>query len=186
MRYCFALGSFNSGILENIVMYILYLQIFVRNYSVVIVNYWIHVVIIWILSFALFFCFCMFVWLEFFVQLENFFTYMYMETSPLSVKGCKFWPMFGTHGHWAVKVFWPVTPVLLWHGSSVYAGHLRGPVTLAPIAERLAVELSLPVLSRLRFEHPTFRLRCERSNPLRHRRGLILSSFLINEKCPSF
>ena len=35
---------------------------------------------------------------------------------------------------------------LLWHGSNVYNGHLRGPVTLAPIAERLAVELSLPVL----------------------------------------
>ena len=27
----------------------------------------------------------------------------------------------------------------------VYTGHLRGPVTLTPIAERLAVELSLPV-----------------------------------------
>ena len=42
-------------------------------------------------------------------------------------------------------------------------------MTLAPIAERLAVELSLATcfydlgLSRLRFEHPTFRLRGERS-----------------------
>ena len=48
-------------------------------------------------------------------------------------------------------------------------------MTLTPIAERLAVELSLPVLttglSRLRFEHQTFRLRGERSIPLRHRRG---------------
>ena len=26
------------------------------------------------------------------------------ETSPLPVKGCKFWPMLGTHGHWAVSV----------------------------------------------------------------------------------
>ena len=34
-------------------------------------------------------------------------------------------------------------PHLLWHGASVYNGQLRGPVTLAPIAERLAVELSL-------------------------------------------
>ena len=32
-------------------------------------------------------------------------------------------------------------PCLLWQGASVYNGHLRGPVTLAPIAERLAVEL---------------------------------------------
>ena len=34
-------------------------------------------------------------------------------------------------------------PHLLWHGASVYNGQLRGPVTLAPNAERLAVELSL-------------------------------------------
>ena len=32
----------------------------------------------------------------------EFFTYM--ETSPLLVKGCKFWPMLGTYGHWAVRV----------------------------------------------------------------------------------
>ena len=38
-------------------------------------------------------------------------------------------------------------PHLLWHGAPVYNGHLRGPVTLTPIAERLAVELSLPVLT---------------------------------------
>ena len=38
-------------------------------------------------------------------------------------------------------------PHLLWHGASVYNGHLRGPVTLTPIAERLAVELSLPVFT---------------------------------------
>ena len=43
-------------------------------------------------------------------------------------------------------------------------GHLRGPVTLAPNAERLAVEQPIPVyydlgLSRLVFELPTFRLR---------------------------
>ena len=31
--------------------------------------------------------------------------------------------------------------------SSVYNGHLRGPVTLAPNSERLALELSLPVLT---------------------------------------
>ena len=32
-------------------------------------------------------------------------------------------------------------PHLLWHGASVYNGHLRGPMTLSPYAERLAVEL---------------------------------------------
>ena len=48
---------------------------------------------------------------------------------------------------------------LLCHGTSVDNGHLRGPLTLTPIAEHLAVELSLPFydlgLSRLRFEHST-------------------------------
>ena len=38
-------------------------------------------------------------------------------------------------------------PHLLWHGASIYNGHLRGPVTLTPVAERLAVELSLTVFT---------------------------------------
>ena len=54
---------------------------------------------------------------------------------------------------------------LLWHGVSIYNGYLRGPVTLTPVAERGG-------LSRLRFEHPTSRKGGERSNGLRHRRGL--------------
>ena len=103
-----------------------------------------------------------------FVCLGVFFVLFFtpMETSPLPVKGCKFWSMLGTHGH---------VQHLLWQGTSVYNGHLRGPVRLTPIAERLAVELSLPVftlgLSRLEFKLPSFRLRGERSNPLRRRRG---------------
>ena len=56
-------------------------------------------------------------------------------------------------------------PRLLLHGASVYSGHLRGPVTLTPVAERLAVELSLPVSSKKNY---TFRFRGERSNRLRH------------------
>ena len=36
-------------------------------------------------------------------------------------------------------------PHLLWYGSSFYNGHLQGSVTLAPVAVRLTVELSLPV-----------------------------------------
>ena len=84
-------------------------------------------------------------------------------------------------------------PHLLWHGASVYSSHLRrymaeifplrrimlsnqsirGTVTLTPIAERLAVELSLHVfcdlgLARLGFEYPTSRLRGECSKLLRH------------------
>ena len=34
-----------------------------------------------------------------------------------------------------------IVPHLLWHGASVYNSHLQGPVTLAPIADRLAVLL---------------------------------------------
>ena len=37
-------------------------------------------------------------------------------------------------------------PHPLRHGPTVYNGHLRGPVTITPVNERLAVELSLPVL----------------------------------------
>ena len=36
-------------------------------------------------------------------------------------------------------------PYLLWHGVSAKSGQLRGPVTITPNAERLAVDLSLPV-----------------------------------------
>ena len=54
---------------------------------------------------------------------------------------CKCSPINDTHGHGEVSV-----PHLLWHGAFVYNGHLRGPVTLIPTDERLAVELSLLVL----------------------------------------
>ena len=75
-------------------------------------------------------------------------------------------------------------PHLLWNGASVYNGHLRGPVTLTPIAERLAVGLSLSdydlALSLLGFEHPIFHLQGERSNPLRHRRVSIYIELIHN------
>ena len=54
-------------------------------------------------------------------------------------------------------------PHLLWNGASVYNGHLRWPVILTPIVERLAVELHATIcfnnlgLTLLRFEHPNFR-----------------------------
>ena len=38
-------------------------------------------------------------------------------------------------------------PLLLRHRPTVYNGHLRGPVTHTPVAERLAVELSLPTFT---------------------------------------
>ena len=41
----------------------------------------------------------------------------HLETSPLPVKGSKFWPMLGTNGHWAVNTD---MPHLLWHGPTFY------------------------------------------------------------------
>ena len=62
------------------------------------------------------------------------------------VKGWKFWPSLGTHGHWAVRVLWRPTPFVTLN-IRLYDGHLRGLVTFRPVAGRLAVELSLPVLN---------------------------------------
>ena len=53
--------------------------------------------------------------------------------------------MLGTHGHCAVSVLKLATPTVT--RGILHNGHLRGPVTLIPVAERLAVELSLPVFT---------------------------------------
>ena len=60
--------------------------------------------------------------MEFNVPLENF----SLETSPLPVKGCKFWPMlaFMAIEQWG---FFNV-PHPLRQGPTVYKGHLQGPV----------------------------------------------------------
>ena len=71
---------------------------------------------------------------------------------------------------------WPLSS----EGSLAYhtyfdIGHIPGTVTITPVTERLTVELLLTVftfgLSRLKFEHQTFRMRGQRSNRLRHCRG---------------
>ena len=87
---------------------------------------------------------CFFVCLMFFRPTREFLTHI--EKSLLPVKGRIFWPILDTHGHWAVGFFFSV-PHILWHGASDYHGHLRGPLILTSVAERLAVELSLPVLT---------------------------------------
>ena len=43
-------------------------------------------------------------------------------------EGYKFWPILGTHGHWAMGFF--DVPHLLWHRPTLYNGHLWGPGTL--------------------------------------------------------
>ena len=109
----------------------------------------------------------LFVCLEFFVPLERIFPSYGNVT--IADEGLQIWPMLGTHMAIELWGFLSV-PHLLWHGASIYNGHIGGPVTLTPIAKHL--ELSLPVydlvLSRLGFEHPTFRLLGECSYPLRH------------------
>ena len=72
---------------------------------------------------------------------REFFTQM--ETSPLPVKCCKPWPTPGTQfatEQWVL----PNVPHLLRHGPTVHNSPLRGSVTPTSVAERLAVELSLP------------------------------------------
>ena len=74
----------------------------------------------------------LFVCLEFIVPLENFFTHM--ETSPLRWRAAHvdLCSALMTIEQWG---FFNV-PHLLRHGASLYNGHLRGPVTLTPVAER--------------------------------------------------
>ena len=45
---------------------------------------------------------CFLVCLECYRPTREFFTHI--ETSPLSVKGCKFWPILSPSGHWKVRV----------------------------------------------------------------------------------
>ena len=57
---------------------------------------------------------------------------------------------------------------LLWYGPSIYNGYLRGPMSLTPVAERLAVELSLSVLTVCRgWDSNTQPSACE-ANALTH------------------
>ena len=66
---------------------------------------------------------------------REFFTHM--GTSPLLVKGCKW--LLSSEGSLASHTYCD--------SGTVYDSHLRGPVTLTPIAERLAVERSLHVFT---------------------------------------
>ena len=55
----------------------------------------------------------------------------HLKTSPLEVKGWKYWVILGYRGFFKV-------PHLLWHGPTLYNGHLRGrPVTLTHLLPRV-------------------------------------------------
>ena len=110
---------------------------------------------------------------------REFFTHK--ETSPLPVKTCKFWPMLGTHGHWAARVLWRAIPTvtrgirLYWSSPRTRDTHTYCRASGSGAVTTCFYDLRLP---RLGFKHPTFRLRGERSNLLRHRRGHLLAKYI--------
>ena len=85
--------------------------------------------------------FCLFVSLGFIVPLENFSLIRRRHHCRWRAANFDLCSALMAIKEWG---FFSV-PHLLWHGASVYNDHLRGPVTLTPIAELVAVELSLPV-----------------------------------------
>ena len=105
-----------------------------------------------------------------------------MEMSPLSVKNCKFWPILGSNGHWAVTAPKRATHGIRLSWSSPrtrdYHTHLwafcSGAVTTC------FYDLGL---LRLGFEHRSLHLRGKPSNRLHHLRGF--KKVVYNEKRPS-
>ena len=85
----------------------------------------------------------LFVCLGFFVTLQNF--TLVWRRHQYRWRATNFYPYSALMAieHWG---FFSVLH-LVWHGPTLSNGHLRGPVTLTPVAERLAVELSLTVLT---------------------------------------
>ena len=128
------------------------------------------------------------VWLGLFVSLENF---SLVWRSPLRVKGyqCDLCSALMAIEHLG---FLSVSH-LLWHWTSVYDGNIRGPVTLASIAERFSSEAITTCFNdlgqlRLGCKHPIIRLRGHRFNPLCHccgrrKRGRGLKLWIIMLTC---
>ena len=81
--------------------------------------------------------------------------------------------MLGTHGHWAVRVFFSLSH-LLWHPFIMSSSMIRDTHTYYRAFSSGAVTTCFYDLglSWLGIEHPTLRLRDQRSNRLRHRRGI--------------
>ena len=100
---------------------------------------------------------------------REFFTHM--DTSPWPVKGCVFFsPVLGTPGHWAVRIFKRATPTvtrgtcLQWSSPRTSDTHAYCRAFGSGAFTTFFNDLGL---SRLGFEHPTFRLKGEHSKPLR-------------------
>ena len=72
------------------------------------------IIIIALITLAVFFV-CFFFGSVWVVTLESLYTHV--EASSLQVKSCKFWPILGTHGHWAVRVYGVQRLPRLWWSS---------------------------------------------------------------------
>ena len=88
---------------------------------------------------------CIIIWfLCLFLDLRRTLEY-FRHIDKIPVKGLKFWPIFGTHGHWTVRVFKGATPTvtrdicLYWSSPRTRDSHT------CCQAFNLAVELSIPV-----------------------------------------
>ena len=109
--------------------------------------------------------FCIFVCWEFILPLENFsliWRRQYCRWRAANFDQCSALMVIEQWGFFNVLH-------LLWHGPTVYNGHLRVPMTLTLVAKLLAVELSLPVFTTsVEPRSPA----CETNAlPLRHRGG---------------
>ena len=116
----------------------------------------------------------LFICLWFFVQLENFSLISRPHHCRRRAANIDLYLVLMVIKQWG---FFNV-PHLLWHGASVYNGHIRGPVTLTPKCRafsRGAVTTCFYDLglSRLGFKHPIFHLQGKRYKPIRHRRDRI-------------
>lgn len=87
----------------------------------------------------------------FFSPLENF----------LLVKGCEFWPMLDTYGHWALSVLKLVSPTVWGPVTYTYCRAFHSGAVITWFYDL--------GLLRLEFEHQTFRMQSR----LRHRRDWI-------------
>ena len=122
---------------------------------------------------------CSFVCLEFIVPLENFSLIWRRHHYRWVATKFDLCSVLMAIKQWG---FFSVTHLLLWHGASVYDGHLQGPLThLHRRAFRSAAVTTCfndYGISRLGFEHPTFLLW---DYPPRHPRGQcnVCAKFLV-------
>ena len=115
---------------------------------------------------------CLFVWWIFCPTWEFF---NHLETLPLPVKCCKFWRILGTHGFWAVRITlaWIREFCLLWSSPRTEDTHTYCREFSSGATNTCFYDLCF---SELRFNHPIFRIRGERS---RRRRCFLCKNTIV-------